>query len=61
MDGYEQDRINRVFHHHTDDKEKNMQDIQTQRKEICEEIHKIRKSLNVHLDQLHDTLIAFLM
>ena len=43
--------------HHTDDKEKNMQDIQTQRKEICEEIHKIRKSLNVHLDQLHDTLI----
>jgi hypothetical protein len=30
----------------TDDKEKNIQDIQTQRKEICEEIHKIRKSLN---------------
>jgi chromosome segregation ATPase len=42
---------------HTDDKEKNMQDIQTQQKEICEEIHKIRKSLNAHLDQLQDTLI----
>jgi hypothetical protein len=42
----------------TDDKEKNIQDLQTQRKEICEEIHKIRKSLNDHLDQLQETLIG---
>ena len=42
----------------TDDKEKNIQDIQTQRKEICEEIHKIRKSLNDRLDQLQETLIG---
>ena len=41
----------------TDDKQKNIQEIQTQRKEICEEIHKIRKSLNDHLDQLQETLI----
>jgi CHASE3 domain sensor protein len=40
----------------TDDKEKNIQDLQTQRKEICEEIHKIRKSLNDHLDQLQETI-----
>ena len=42
----------------TDDKEKNIQDIQTQRKQICEEIHKIRKSLNDRLDQLQETLIG---
>jgi predicted transcriptional regulator len=42
----------------TDDKEKNIQEIQTQRKEICEEIHKIRNSLNNHLDQLQQTLIG---
>ena len=42
----------------TDDKAKNIQDIQTQRKEICEEIHKIRKSLNDRLDQLQETLIG---
>jgi vacuolar-type H+-ATPase subunit I/STV1 len=42
----------------TDDKDKNIQDIQTQRKEICEEIHKIRKSLNDRLDQLQETLIG---
>ena len=42
----------------TDDKEKNIQDIQTQRKEICEEIHKIRKSLNDRLDQLQEKLIG---
>ena len=41
----------------TYDKEKNIQDIQIQRKEICKEIHKIRKSLNDHLDQLQETLI----
>ena len=39
------------------DKEKNIQDIQTQRKEICEELFKIRKSLNDHLDQLQEKLI----
>ena len=39
------------------DKEKNIQDIQTQRKEILEELYKIRKSLNDHLDQLQETLI----
>jgi formiminotetrahydrofolate cyclodeaminase len=43
----------------TDDKEKNIQDIQAQRKEICEEIHKIRKSLNDHLDQLQDDSSRF--
>jgi uncharacterized coiled-coil DUF342 family protein len=42
----------------TDDKQKNIQEIQTQRKEICEEIHKIRNSLNNHLDQLQQTLIG---
>jgi hypothetical protein len=42
----------------TDDKEKNIQDILTRKKEICEEIHKIRKSLNDHLDQLQETLIG---
>ena len=41
----------------TDDKKTNIQDIQTQRKDICKEIHKIRKSLNDHLDQLQETLI----
>ena len=41
----------------TDDKERNIQDIQTQRKDICKEIHKIRKFLNDHLDQLQETLI----
>ena len=42
----------------TDDKEKNIQEIITRKKEICEEIHKIRKSLNDHLDQLQETLIG---
>jgi hypothetical protein len=42
----------------TGDKEKNIPDIQTQRKDICEEIHKIRKSLNERLDQLQETLIG---
>ena len=42
----------------TDDKEKNIQDIQTQRIEIYEEIHKIRKSVNTHLDKLQETLIG---
>jgi hypothetical protein len=41
----------------TDDKERNIQDIQTQRKEICGKIRKMRKSLNDHLDQLQETLI----
>jgi seryl-tRNA synthetase len=41
----------------TDDKEENIQEILTRKKEICEEIHKIRKSLNDHLDHLQDTLI----
>jgi hypothetical protein len=34
----------------TDDKEKNIQEILTRKKEICEEIHKIRKFLNDHYD-----------
>jgi hypothetical protein len=38
-----------------DDKENNIHDIQNQRKEICEQIHKIRKSLNDHHDQLQET------
>ena len=42
----------------TDDKQKNIQEIQTQPKEICEEIHKIWKSLYNHLDQLQETLIG---
>ena len=42
----------------TDDKQKNIQEMQTQRKEICEEIHKIRNSLKNHLDQLQETLIG---
>ena len=42
----------------TDDKEKNIQEILTRKKEICEEIHKKRKSLNDHLDQLQQTLIG---
>jgi hypothetical protein len=41
----------------TDDKEENIQQIITRKKGICEEIHKIRKSLNDHLDQLQETLI----
>ena len=41
----------------TDDKEENIQEILTQKKHICEEIHKKRKSLNDHLDQLQETLI----
>jgi uncharacterized coiled-coil DUF342 family protein len=40
-----------------DDKENNIQEIIIRKKEICEEIHKIRKSLNDHLDQLQETLI----
>jgi vacuolar-type H+-ATPase subunit I/STV1 len=42
----------------TDDKENNIQEILIRKKEICEEIHKIRKSLNDHLDQLQETLIG---
>ena len=42
------------------EKDRNIQDIQTQRKQICEEIHKIRKSLNDYLDQLQETLIGSL-
>jgi HPt (histidine-containing phosphotransfer) domain-containing protein len=42
----------------TDDKKENIQEILTRQKEICEEIHKIRKSLNDHLDQLQETLIG---
>ena len=42
---------------HTDDKEDNIQQLLTRKKEICEEIHKIRKSLNDHLDPLQETLI----
>ena len=42
---------------HRDDKQKSMQDFQTQRKEICDEIHIIRTSLNDRLDQLQETLI----
>ena len=41
----------------TDDTEENIQEILTRKKGICEEIHKIRKSLNDHLDQLQETLI----
>jgi hypothetical protein len=41
-----------------DDKDENLQEILTRKKEICEEIHKIRKSLNDHLDQLQETLIG---
>jgi uncharacterized protein YoxC len=36
----------------TDDKKENIQEILTRQKEISEDIHKIRKSLNDHLDQL---------
>ena len=42
----------------TDDKKENIQEILTRQKEICKEIHKIRKSLNDHLDQLQETLIG---
>jgi uncharacterized coiled-coil DUF342 family protein len=42
----------------TDDKKENIQEMQTRQKEICEEIHKIRQSLNEHLDQLQETLIG---
>jgi hypothetical protein len=35
----------------TGDKEENIQEILTRKKEIFEEIYKIRKSLNEHLDQ----------
>ena len=41
-----------------DDKEENMQEVLARQKEICEEIHKIRNSLNDHLDQLQQTLIG---
>ena len=41
----------------TDNKGENIQAILTRQKEICEDIQKIRKSLNNHLDQLQDTLI----
>jgi hypothetical protein len=40
----------------TDDKEENIQQILIRKKGICEEIHKIRKSLNDHLDQLQEIL-----
>jgi hypothetical protein len=36
----------------TDDKEENIQQIITRKKGICEEIHKIRKSLNDHLETI---------
>ena len=42
----------------TDDKKVNIQEIITRQKEINEDIHKIRKSLNDHLDQLQETLIG---
>ena len=42
----------------SEDKEENIQEILIRKKEICEEIHKIRKSLNDHLDQLQETLIG---
>jgi predicted transcriptional regulator len=42
----------------TDDKEENIQEILTRKNEICEQIHKIRKSLNDHLDQLQEILIG---
>ena len=42
----------------TDDKKENIQEILTRQKEINEDIHKIRKSLNDHLDQLQETLIG---
>ena len=42
----------------TDNKEENIKKILTRKKEICEEIHKTRKSLNDHLDQLQETLIG---
>ena len=41
----------------TDNKGENIQAILTRQKEICEDIQKIRKSLNDHLDQLQETLI----
>jgi ATP-dependent Zn protease len=53
MADYGQDRTNRIFHQQalkelgsfvrslTDEKEKNIQQIITRKKEICEEIHKI--------------------
>ena len=41
----------------TDDKEENIQQILTRKKEICKEIHKIRIYINHHLDQLQETLI----
>ena len=37
--------------------EENIQEIITRKKEICEEIYKIRNSLNEDLDQLQETLI----
>ena len=42
----------------TDNKEENIQEILTRKKGICEEINKIRKPLNDHLDQLQETLIG---
>jgi uncharacterized coiled-coil DUF342 family protein len=42
----------------TYNKEENIQEIITRKKGICEEIHKIRKPLNDHLDQLQETLIG---
>jgi DNA-binding ferritin-like protein len=73
MDGYVQDSTCGVVHRDlhtgaswleqqfverlTDDTEENIQEILTRKKGICEEIHKIQKSLNDHLDQLQETLI----
>jgi uncharacterized coiled-coil DUF342 family protein len=42
----------------TYNKEENIQEIITRKKGICEEILKIRKPLNDHLDQLQETLIG---
>jgi archaellum biogenesis ATPase FlaH len=50
--------LSSFFKRFTVDKEENIQEILTRQKEICEEMHKIRKSLNEHLDQLQETLIG---
>jgi uncharacterized protein YoxC len=44
----------------TDDKKENIQEILTRQKEINEDIHKIRKSLNDHLDQSLPNCSTFL-
>ena len=50
--------LSSFFKRFTVDKEQNIQEILTRQNEICEEMHKIRKSLNEHLDQLQETLIG---